>query len=81
MGALSARAVRGLPEITPGDDLAALILEAGDEPTDDEIIVIAQRSRRPRGRASWRRSSVRTSATCRRSSMSQASCCGPSAAC
>ena len=43
MGALSARAVRGLPEITPGDDLAALILEAGDEPTDDEIIVIAQK--------------------------------------
>ena len=30
MGALSARAGRGLPEITPGDDLAALILEAGD---------------------------------------------------
>ncbi len=43
MGALSARAVRGLPEITPGDDLAALILEAGDAPTDDEIIVIAQK--------------------------------------
>jgi coenzyme F420-0:L-glutamate ligase/coenzyme F420-1:gamma-L-glutamate ligase len=32
-----------LPEITPGDDLAALILEADDEPTDDEIIVIAQK--------------------------------------
>ncbi len=43
MGALSARAVSGLPEIAPGDDLAALILEAGVEPTDDEIIVIAQK--------------------------------------
>ena len=32
-----------MPEITPGDDLAALILEADDEPTDDEIIVIAQK--------------------------------------
>jgi len=43
MSALSARAISGLPEISPGDDLAALILEAGDSPTDDEIIVVAQK--------------------------------------
>ena len=42
-GGAQALAIGGLPEIAPGDDLAALILEAGDEPTDDEIVVVAQK--------------------------------------
>jgi coenzyme F420-0:L-glutamate ligase/coenzyme F420-1:gamma-L-glutamate ligase len=39
-----ASAVAGLPEIQPGDDLAALILAAGAAPADGEVIVVAHKA-------------------------------------
>jgi coenzyme F420-0:L-glutamate ligase/coenzyme F420-1:gamma-L-glutamate ligase len=44
MGALTARPLAGLPEITAGADLAALILAAGSAPADDEIVVVAHKA-------------------------------------
>jgi coenzyme F420-0:L-glutamate ligase/coenzyme F420-1:gamma-L-glutamate ligase len=44
MGAVSATSLPGLPEIAAGADLAALILEAGPPPADDEIVVIAHKA-------------------------------------
>jgi coenzyme F420-0:L-glutamate ligase/coenzyme F420-1:gamma-L-glutamate ligase len=44
MGALAARAVAGLPEIAAGTDIAALILAAGRQPTDEEIVVVAHKA-------------------------------------
>ena len=44
MGALTARPLAGLPEITAGADLAALILDAGAAPADDEIVVVAHKA-------------------------------------
>jgi coenzyme F420-0:L-glutamate ligase/coenzyme F420-1:gamma-L-glutamate ligase len=44
MGALTARPLAGLPEITAGADLAALILDAGPAPADDEIVVVAHKA-------------------------------------
>jgi coenzyme F420-0:L-glutamate ligase/coenzyme F420-1:gamma-L-glutamate ligase len=43
---LHARSVAGLPEIRPGDDLAALVLEAlpEDEPREDQLLAIAQKA-------------------------------------
>jgi coenzyme F420-0:L-glutamate ligase/coenzyme F420-1:gamma-L-glutamate ligase len=39
-----ASAVAGLPEIQPGDDLAALILAAGAAPADGEVVVVAHKA-------------------------------------
>jgi coenzyme F420-0:L-glutamate ligase/coenzyme F420-1:gamma-L-glutamate ligase len=44
MGALTIRPLPGLPEIAAGADLAALILDAGPPPTDDEIVVVAHKA-------------------------------------
>jgi coenzyme F420-0:L-glutamate ligase / coenzyme F420-1:gamma-L-glutamate ligase len=44
MGAIAARAVDGLGEIKPGDDLAALILAAGGRPEAGEIVVVAHKA-------------------------------------
>ncbi|HEX2702384.1 MAG TPA: coenzyme F420-0:L-glutamate ligase [Solirubrobacteraceae bacterium] len=44
MGALAARPLPGMPEITAGADLAALILDAGPPPADDEIVVVAHKA-------------------------------------
>jgi coenzyme F420-0:L-glutamate ligase / coenzyme F420-1:gamma-L-glutamate ligase len=44
MGGLGARAVDGLGEIGPGDDLAALILATGEEPAAGEIVVVAHKA-------------------------------------
>jgi coenzyme F420-0:L-glutamate ligase / coenzyme F420-1:gamma-L-glutamate ligase len=43
MSSLSVRSVSGLPEVQPGDDLPALILEAlaGETPNERQIVVIA----------------------------------------
>jgi coenzyme F420-0:L-glutamate ligase / coenzyme F420-1:gamma-L-glutamate ligase len=41
--ALSARALPGIPEITPGTDLAAVIAGALDEPSRGDILVIAHK--------------------------------------
>ena len=38
------RPVTGLPEVRPGDDLATLILGAGAELSDGDIIVVAQKA-------------------------------------
>ncbi len=40
---LSANALPGLPEISPGDDLAALIAGALDDPRDDDLLVVAHK--------------------------------------
>jgi coenzyme F420-0:L-glutamate ligase/coenzyme F420-1:gamma-L-glutamate ligase len=44
MGGLGARAVDGLGEIGPGDDLAALILATGVRPAAGEIVVVAHKA-------------------------------------
>jgi coenzyme F420-0:L-glutamate ligase/coenzyme F420-1:gamma-L-glutamate ligase len=44
MPAISATPVSGLPEIKPGDDLAELILAAGIQPADDDVLVVAQKA-------------------------------------
>jgi coenzyme F420-0:L-glutamate ligase/coenzyme F420-1:gamma-L-glutamate ligase len=44
MGALSAFALSGLPEIEPGDDLAALIAAAAGELGDGDIVVVAHKA-------------------------------------
>ncbi len=44
MGELTAVALRGLPEIAPGDDLAALIAAAAGELGDSDIVVIAHKA-------------------------------------
>jgi coenzyme F420-0:L-glutamate ligase/coenzyme F420-1:gamma-L-glutamate ligase len=44
MGGLVARSLPGLPEIEAGADLAALILDAGPAPDDDEIVVVAHKA-------------------------------------
>jgi coenzyme F420-0:L-glutamate ligase/coenzyme F420-1:gamma-L-glutamate ligase len=44
MGALAARPLAGLPEVTAGADLAALILAAGPAPADDDIVVVAHKA-------------------------------------
>jgi coenzyme F420-0:L-glutamate ligase/coenzyme F420-1:gamma-L-glutamate ligase len=44
MGTLAARSVAGLGEIAAGADLAALILDAGPAPADDEIVVVAHKA-------------------------------------
>jgi coenzyme F420-0:L-glutamate ligase/coenzyme F420-1:gamma-L-glutamate ligase len=41
---ISAFALRGLPEIERGDDLAALIATAAGELADDEIVVVAHKA-------------------------------------
>ena len=41
---ITATAVAGLPEIAPGDDLAALILAAGSRPAAGEIVVVAHKA-------------------------------------
>ncbi|TMK41980.1 MAG: coenzyme F420-0:L-glutamate ligase [Actinobacteria bacterium] len=38
------RPVSGLPEITAGDDLARLILEAGGSPEDGDVVVVSQKA-------------------------------------
>jgi coenzyme F420-0:L-glutamate ligase / coenzyme F420-1:gamma-L-glutamate ligase len=45
MHSLRARSITGLPEIRPGDDLAALVLAAlpQGEPRDDQLLAIAQK--------------------------------------
>jgi coenzyme F420-0:L-glutamate ligase/coenzyme F420-1:gamma-L-glutamate ligase len=45
MSAITAVAVDGLPEVQPGDDLAALIAAAADEAslTGEDVIVIAHK--------------------------------------
>jgi coenzyme F420-0:L-glutamate ligase / coenzyme F420-1:gamma-L-glutamate ligase len=40
---LTIEAVEGLPEINPGDDLAALIADATDDIRDDDILAIAHK--------------------------------------
>jgi coenzyme F420-0:L-glutamate ligase / coenzyme F420-1:gamma-L-glutamate ligase len=40
---LSARALPGIPEITPGADLAAAIARALDEPVEGDILVVAHK--------------------------------------
>lgn len=40
---LSAQAVEGLPEIGPGDDLGALLVAAGPQLVDDDVLVIAHK--------------------------------------
>ena len=40
---LTIEAVEGLPEINPGDDLAALIANAADDIRDDDILAIAHK--------------------------------------
>jgi len=40
---LSARAVAGLPEVRPGDDLAALLRAAGLRLADGDVLVVAQK--------------------------------------
>jgi len=44
MGTLSATALSGLPEIGPGDDIAALIAAAAPALTDTDIVVIAHKA-------------------------------------
>jgi coenzyme F420-0:L-glutamate ligase/coenzyme F420-1:gamma-L-glutamate ligase len=44
MGALAARAVSGLGEITAGTDIAELVLAAGEQPTDEEVVVVAHKA-------------------------------------
>jgi coenzyme F420-0:L-glutamate ligase/coenzyme F420-1:gamma-L-glutamate ligase len=44
MGALSATALPGLPEIAPGDDVAALIAAAAPALADGDIVVIAHKA-------------------------------------
>jgi coenzyme F420-0:L-glutamate ligase/coenzyme F420-1:gamma-L-glutamate ligase len=46
MGNLSARGLHGIPEVRPGDDLAALILAAldGKELRDGQLVAIAQKA-------------------------------------
>ena len=44
MGVVAARAIDGLGEIGPGDDLAALILAAGVSPKAGEIVVVAHKA-------------------------------------
>jgi coenzyme F420-0:L-glutamate ligase/coenzyme F420-1:gamma-L-glutamate ligase len=41
--ALDVEAVAGLPEVRPGDDLAALLLDAGLEPRDGDVLCIAHK--------------------------------------
>jgi coenzyme F420-0:L-glutamate ligase/coenzyme F420-1:gamma-L-glutamate ligase len=40
---VTASAVRGLPEVSPGDDLAALLLAAGARPSDGDVVVVAHK--------------------------------------
>jgi coenzyme F420-0:L-glutamate ligase/coenzyme F420-1:gamma-L-glutamate ligase len=44
MGAVSAFALSGLPEIEPGEDLARLIAAAADELGDGDIVVVAHKA-------------------------------------
>jgi coenzyme F420-0:L-glutamate ligase / coenzyme F420-1:gamma-L-glutamate ligase len=44
MGELSAFALRDIPEIAPGDDLAALIAAAAGDLRDGEIVVVAHKA-------------------------------------
>lgn len=44
MAEIVARALPGLPEIGTGADLAALILDAGATPADDDVVVIAHKA-------------------------------------
>ncbi len=44
MGVVAARAIDGLGEINPGDDLAALILATGASPASGEIVVVAHKA-------------------------------------
>jgi len=44
MGALSARALSDLPEISEGSDLATLVLAAGEAPGDQDIVVVAHKA-------------------------------------
>jgi coenzyme F420-0:L-glutamate ligase/coenzyme F420-1:gamma-L-glutamate ligase len=44
MGALSVRALGGLPEIAAGADLATLILDAGAAPGNEDIVVVAHKA-------------------------------------
>jgi coenzyme F420-0:L-glutamate ligase / coenzyme F420-1:gamma-L-glutamate ligase len=44
MGALAAHALKGLPEISEGADLAALILATGAAPSDQDIVVVAHKA-------------------------------------
>jgi len=41
---LRIRSLPGLPEIAPGSDLAALILAAGAEPREDDVVVVAHKA-------------------------------------
>jgi len=41
---LRARALRGLPEIVPGDDLAAMIAAAAPSLADEDVVVIAHKA-------------------------------------
>jgi coenzyme F420-0:L-glutamate ligase/coenzyme F420-1:gamma-L-glutamate ligase len=43
MGAISATAVSGLPEVAAGDDLAELILAAGAQPAAADVLVVAHK--------------------------------------
>jgi coenzyme F420-0:L-glutamate ligase / coenzyme F420-1:gamma-L-glutamate ligase len=40
---LTAIALKGLPQIQPGDDLASLIVRATGQPTDEDVLVIAHK--------------------------------------
>jgi len=44
MASLAATAVSGLPELSAGADLAALILDAGVMPSDADILVVSQKA-------------------------------------
>jgi coenzyme F420-0:L-glutamate ligase/coenzyme F420-1:gamma-L-glutamate ligase len=44
MGTLAVRALTGLPEISEGADIAALILAAGPAPGDEDIVVVAHKA-------------------------------------
>jgi len=43
MGAIGAHALGGLPEVAPGDDLAALIAAAAPALADEDIVVVAHK--------------------------------------
>ena len=91
---LEAEALPGLPEVRPGDDLAALLAAAGElRPTDvlavahkvvskaEGRLVDARRRRaRRRGASGWPPSTARTRATSRSSSTSPPRSCAPTAA-
>ena len=44
MGELAVRALGGLPEIGPGDDLAAMIVSSGGAPGDEDVVVVAHKA-------------------------------------